>query len=251
MLRMLKLEIRHRTLRTEDSYHKHANNNKKQTLSWRSFVARVVHLTFLDDSDSKSPNEGRHRLKLIERVYSSATFDIMISATKSAPSKRSSRLQPICIRHLNTAPGTNFWILKQRTCNADHMTGQFPIKSSSRFIVVHLCFILQGCKNVPPDVLLPHMSLVMFRGFISSGTIDLGVFTRSLLGARKNLCCWEKRWLHLQRFCSMNWCVVCLWCFSVSGPATFHLLCTPQLKFSIRLLHKSHEVLGAGAHGMD
>lgn len=109
MLRMLKLEIRHRTLRTENSYHKHANNNKKQTLSWSSFVARVVHLTFLDDSDSKSPNEGRHRLKLIEFVFSSATFDIMISATKSAPSKRSSRLQPICIRHLNTAPGTNFW----------------------------------------------------------------------------------------------------------------------------------------------
>lgn len=184
----MKLEIRHRTLRTEDSYHKHANNNKKQTLSWSWFVARVVHLTFLDDSDSKSPNEGRHRLKLIERVYSSATFDITISATKSAPSKRSSRLQPICIRHLNTAAGTNFWILKQRTCNADHLTGQFPIESSSRFIVVHLCFILQGCKNVPPDVLLPHMSLVMFRGFISSGTI----YTSEYLPAR----CWG-----LERLC--------------------------------------------------
>ena len=68
------------------------------------------------------------------------------------------------------------------------LTGQFPIKSSSRFIVVHLCFIFQGCKNVPPDVLLPNMSLVMFRGFISSGTI----YTSEYLPAR----CWG-----LERIC--------------------------------------------------
>ncbi len=150
MLRMLKLEIRHWRLRTEASYHTHAKNNLQQTLSWSSSVAPVVYLTWAFfgwqwqqvSQWRQAPFEFDWLNLYILQPPLRTWFQLQIFSKKSAPSKRSSPLQPICIRHLNAAPGFE---AIQRTCNADHRNIgwaiSFRYKSSSRF-VVRLCFIL-------------------------------------------------------------------------------------------------------------